>query len=78
VPAQALKMAAKLLCSVVVSGLAFAASMASATGELDRHILTPAPGPAPKINGASIYGARPGRPFLYRAGAESGASDGEH
>jgi hypothetical protein len=29
-------------------------------------ILTPAPGPKPKINGPSVYGARPGRPFLYR------------
>jgi len=29
-------------------------------------ILTPKPGPAPKINGPVVYGARPGRPFLYR------------
>jgi alpha-galactosidase len=32
----------------------------------DRPILTPKPGPAPKINGPSVYGCRPGRPFLYR------------
>jgi alpha-galactosidase len=32
----------------------------------DREILTPKPGPAPKINGPRLYGARPGRPFLYR------------
>jgi len=29
-------------------------------------ILTPKPGPAPRINGPTIYGARPGNPFLYR------------
>ncbi len=29
-------------------------------------ILTPKPGPKPRINGPSIYGCRPGRPFLYR------------
>jgi alpha-galactosidase len=28
-------------------------------------ILTPAPGPAPTITGARIYGQRPGRPFLF-------------
>jgi len=56
-------MAAKLACAVLV---ACGACMPGAAGELDRHILTPVPGPAPKINGASVYGARPGRPFLYR------------
>lgn len=29
-------------------------------------ILTPRPGPAPKINGPVVYGVRPGRPVLYR------------
>ncbi len=29
-------------------------------------ILTPKPGPAPRINGPSVYGCRPGNPFLYR------------
>lgn len=29
-------------------------------------ILTPAPGPAPRINGPTVYGCRPGNPFLYR------------
>jgi alpha-galactosidase len=33
--------------------------------DLSGHILTPAPPPAPRINGAKIYGQRPGRPFLY-------------
>ena len=29
-------------------------------------ILTPKPGPAPRINGPTITGARPGHPFLFR------------
>ena len=29
-------------------------------------ILTPAPGPAPRINGTRVFGVRPGSPFLFR------------
>src|SRR4030067_678906 len=29
-------------------------------------ILTPAPGPAPRINGTRLFGVRPGSPFLFR------------
>lgn len=29
-------------------------------------VLTPLPGPSPRINGPKIYGAGPGHPFLYR------------
>lgn len=32
----------------------------------ERIVLTPKPGPQPRINGPKVYGARPGRPFLYR------------
>jgi alpha-galactosidase len=32
----------------------------------ERVILTPKPGPQPRINGPRVYGVRPGRPFLYR------------
>ncbi len=32
----------------------------------ERVLLTPKPGPEPRINGPKIYGARPGRPFIYR------------
>ena len=28
-------------------------------------ILTPKPGPAPRINGARVFGVRPGSPFLF-------------
>ncbi len=34
--------------------------------EEEKVILTPRPGPQPKINGPKVYGARPGRPFIYR------------
>lgn len=30
------------------------------------YILTPKPGPAPRINGARVTGVRPGHPFLFR------------
>ena len=33
-------------------------------------ILTPKPGPLPRINGPEVYGARPGHPFLYRIPAQ--------
>jgi hypothetical protein len=29
------------------------------------YICTPGPGPGPKINGASVFGCRPGHPFLF-------------
>jgi alpha-galactosidase len=32
----------------------------------DPVILTPRSGPAPRVNGPKVYGARPGNPFLYR------------
>jgi alpha-galactosidase len=32
----------------------------------EKVILTPKPGPEPKINGPKVYGCRPGRPFIYR------------
>jgi alpha-galactosidase len=32
-------------------------------------ILTPPPGPAPRINGARVFGVRPGSPFLYTVAA---------
>jgi alpha-galactosidase len=33
-------------------------------------LLTPKPGPAPRINGPTVYGARAGHPFLYRIPAQ--------
>jgi alpha-galactosidase len=33
---------------------------------LSAFVLTPKPGPAPRINGPRVYGCRPGNPFIYR------------
>jgi alpha-galactosidase len=44
----------------VLAGLAGAASAPAETPQ----VLTPKPGPEPKINGARIFGVRPGSPFL--------------
>lgn len=46
------------------SAALFAVSASSAFAQ--PPILTLEPGPAPRINGPKIYGARPARPFLYR------------
>ena len=47
--------------------LAAGACLSAAPGsDSDSRILTPKPGSAPRINGPAVYGARPGRPFLYR------------
>jgi alpha-galactosidase len=43
---------------LVLASLCFAGS--------EPGILTPKPSPKPRINGAKVYGARPGHPFLYR------------
>ena len=48
--------------SVAVLFLLPLAALAQDTGA----ILTPKPGPEPRINGPKVYGARPGMPFLYR------------
>ncbi|HTY60199.1 MAG TPA: putative Ig domain-containing protein [Bacteroidota bacterium] len=43
-----------------------ALSLMSFAGSNDPYILTPRPGPEPRINGPAVYGCRPGNPFLYR------------
>jgi alpha-galactosidase len=47
--------------------MAQSAENAGATSQPDlrRWILTPAPPETPRINGARVYGQRPGRPFLF-------------
>lgn len=47
-----------LICSV------FLVNLHGQPGKND--ILTPAPGPQPRINGPLVYGCRPGKPFIYR------------
>ena len=41
----------------------------SAFGAEEALILTPKPGPAPRINGARVFGVRPGSPFLFTIAA---------
>jgi alpha-galactosidase len=43
-----------------------AMSFSSFAGANDAYILTPRPAPGPRINGPTVYGCRPGNPFLYR------------
>jgi alpha-galactosidase len=46
--------------------LSFADAQPSNSPPEPKIILTPKPGPAPRLNGPRVYGCRPGHPFLYR------------
>ncbi|MBI4605882.1 MAG: NPCBM/NEW2 domain-containing protein [Planctomycetes bacterium] len=52
---------------LIVSG---ARPRAIAAPREEAVLLTPKPGPAPRINGPAVYGCRPARPFLYRVPAQ--------
>ena len=68
-----------VLTALVLAGFcspfAKAVDTASATTDVSNidyakeKILTPPPSPAPRINGAKVFGARPGSPFLYQIAA---------
>jgi len=49
-------------CAILLTCFCGCASLAKDDGV----ILTPKPGPRPRINGPKVYGCRPGRPFIYR------------
>ncbi|MGB8957620.1 MAG: putative Ig domain-containing protein, partial [Candidatus Aminicenantales bacterium] len=53
-----------LILTVAAMSLALAASLAAGAVE-PKIVLTPKPGPEPRINGARIFGVRPGSPFLF-------------
>jgi alpha-galactosidase len=57
-----MKRAACLLAAVLL------APVPSSAAE-EAVILTPKPGPAPRINGARVFGVRPGSPFLFTIAA---------
>ena len=59
------------LASPALTGQAPATAMAPASAQADDDpgILTPPSPPEPRLNGPSVYGVRPGRPFLYRISA---------
>ena len=57
------------LAAIVLLGLAGLAAQAARTAPqaaAEPGILTPPPPSEPRINGPSVYGVRPGHPFLYR------------
>ena len=54
-----------LLLPYAVHGNETVAATAAPALAPDPGILTPPPNPTPRINGPSIFGARPGSPFLY-------------
>lgn len=56
---------------LLVQGLAFQAAYPAPLEHLDarisgREVLTPPPGPSPRLNLPEVYGVRPGRPVIYR------------
>lgn len=52
---------------IILACLLPACAIAAAGSDVEKAaILTPPPGPAPRINGPKVYGVRPGSPFLYR------------
>jgi alpha-galactosidase len=53
------------LIAAVAAVCLVSSGIAAQTGD-DPGILTPAAPRQPRINGPSVYGSRPGRPFLYR------------
>jgi len=63
----------KLIWSACVVSLIGSLSVEIARGDVvnadsttAEELLTPRPGPAPRINGPLVYGCRPDHPFLYR------------
>lgn len=67
---QAVLLSGILAISTAFQHRAGAADAANPVNEyaLDK-ILTPKPGPKPRINGAKVFGARPGSPFLFQVPA---------
>jgi alpha-galactosidase len=49
-------------CLAALLGMLLVSVVSPASGA---EILTPRPPPTPRINGARVYGERPGRPFLF-------------
>jgi alpha-galactosidase len=56
---------AAVVTTILMIDVALAVDTPQAPPE-EQVILTPKPGPAPRINGAKVYGCRPGNPLLYR------------
>ncbi|MCE5184824.1 MAG: putative Ig domain-containing protein [Planctomycetaceae bacterium] len=51
---------------LVIAGTAFCAAPSEVEVVEEEVILTPLPGPQPRLNNPTVFGARPGNPFVYR------------
>jgi alpha-galactosidase len=52
------------LCAMALLGC-FTSEIVKAQDTLSQYILTPKPGPAPRINGPKVFGVRPGHPIVF-------------
>jgi len=59
----------RLTSVMLVAATSFFSQSAPAQAAEEAVILTPPPGPQPRINGARVFGVRPGRPLLYTIAA---------
>lgn len=59
-------LAGVLGCGMLAALGADAPPQPTRTAQEEFVILTPKPGPEPKVWGPRVYGCRPGKPFLYR------------
>ena len=67
---NALKLPLALCALLCLAGSAMAAAPATADWTAEPAvILTPKPSPKPRINGAKVFGVRPGNPFLFTIAA---------
>ena len=64
-----MKLSQTLLALLVVTLAFHGNGQTSATTNHPALVLTPAPSPKPRINGARIFGVRPGHPFLFTIAA---------
>ena len=56
-------------CLVLLATISLPVPMAAVRAADDPAILTPPPAPEPRINGARVFGVRPGHPLLYTIAA---------
>jgi alpha-galactosidase len=56
----------KVIRAIALPFVIWVSLSAGPSPDPESNILTPKPGPSPKINGPVVYGVRPRRPFLYR------------
>lgn len=65
----AMRRARAIAFGLLLAGVPPAPGRASPPPDRSRPILTPPPSSSPRINGAKIFGVRPGAPFLFKVAA---------